>query len=329
MGGLLFCCTPFSHKEFTNDDYIHMRDDASRTSAFYKAIDKLVPGKLVLDLGTGALALLALRCAEAGASHVYAIEYSPMVAASAKRAIEDAGFADQITVLEGRSQDLVIPRKVEVVVHEILGELASREGVVGALRDAAERFVDPFAREVGGWSIPKAASTWIAPATLPPASYLQSYQKRSRTILIPGSSDARFLRFPELPVFDCTLAEAQIFEDLRFGLVEQDAEACMPPLQLRTLQFTVQRTGLLAGFVFFITVDCSGGAQIISSAGCDSHWANTFLSTTEPVSVEEGDQIEVNVAADLRAATPSYQASAKLKKKGAQANIVVPETTFQ
>lgn len=38
----------------------------------WKAIDALAPDSIVLDLGTGALALLAHRAAAAGARHVYA-----------------------------------------------------------------------------------------------------------------------------------------------------------------------------------------------------------------------------------------------------------------
>ena len=45
-----------------------------------KAIDALAPKSTVLDLGTGALALLARRAAAAGARHVYAAGASKMEA---------------------------------------------------------------------------------------------------------------------------------------------------------------------------------------------------------------------------------------------------------
>eukprot|EP00913_Durusdinium_trenchii_P003285 g3040.t1 len=45
----------------------------------------------------------------------------------------------------GRSQEIHLPEPVDLVVHEILGEIASREGVVTSLLDA-ERFVSPAAK---------------------------------------------------------------------------------------------------------------------------------------------------------------------------------------
>ena len=50
--------------------YTGMRDDVARTEAYRRAIAAAVPGKVVLDLGTGALALLAIMAARAGAAHL-------------------------------------------------------------------------------------------------------------------------------------------------------------------------------------------------------------------------------------------------------------------
>lgn len=124
----------FSMREFHLRDYVAMREDEARTRAYYKAIDALPKNSVVLDLGTGALALLAKRAARA-AKHVYAIEASPSAAEAARMAVR----GEPITVISGRSQDscevvrqsngqdIQLP-PVDFVVHEILGEIASREG---------------------------------------------------------------------------------------------------------------------------------------------------------------------------------------------------------
>ena len=44
-----------------------------------EAIDALAPDAVVLDLGTGALALLARRAAKAGARRVYAVQNSEIL----------------------------------------------------------------------------------------------------------------------------------------------------------------------------------------------------------------------------------------------------------
>jgi dihydropteroate synthase len=58
---------------YTDETYAKMRDDTSRTEAYRRAIHAHARGKVVLDIGTGALALLAIMAAEAGASKVYAL----------------------------------------------------------------------------------------------------------------------------------------------------------------------------------------------------------------------------------------------------------------
>ena len=61
-------------ERYTGETYTTMRDDEMRTRAYLSAIERHAPGKLCLDIGTGALALLAIIAARAGAEHVFAIE---------------------------------------------------------------------------------------------------------------------------------------------------------------------------------------------------------------------------------------------------------------
>jgi hypothetical protein len=72
-----------------------MRDDHARTGAYREAITAAAQGKVIIDLGTGALALLAIFAAEAGAKHVYAIEVQPVAAAAARRTINEAGLSNR------------------------------------------------------------------------------------------------------------------------------------------------------------------------------------------------------------------------------------------
>ena len=75
--------TPRGHAaRYTPECYDGMRDDAARTAAYRAAITAAAQGKVVVDLGTGALALLAVFAAEAGAKHVYAIEVQAAAAAA-------------------------------------------------------------------------------------------------------------------------------------------------------------------------------------------------------------------------------------------------------
>ena len=46
---------------------------------------------------------------QAGASHVYAIEASPQMAAAARQIVKDNGFSNVVTVIEGLVEDAEIP----------------------------------------------------------------------------------------------------------------------------------------------------------------------------------------------------------------------------
>lgn len=69
------------------------RPPESRPKAFRaKAIDELAPGKAVLDLGTGALALLALRAAQRGARRVFAAAWAKRTRSEAELRANGFGF---------------------------------------------------------------------------------------------------------------------------------------------------------------------------------------------------------------------------------------------
>ncbi len=138
---------------FENSAYAAMRDDKQRTPYFEKAIinrlndPTLAPegpeSQVVLDLGTGPYALFAILAAKNGAKKVYAVEASPVAAAMARETVKKLGYDDVITVLEDFSTNVVLPdgEKVDFVVAEIVGSVASEEGAYATIVDAHERLV--------------------------------------------------------------------------------------------------------------------------------------------------------------------------------------------
>ena len=69
-----------------------MTNDALRGQKYRSAIDRVVAGKSVVDIGTGADAILARFCIEAGAAKVYAIETLESAYHKAREQIEAAGL---------------------------------------------------------------------------------------------------------------------------------------------------------------------------------------------------------------------------------------------
>ena len=280
--------------------YATMRDDQVRSAGYAAAIAAHVPGKVVLDIGTGALALLAVMAARAGAAHVYAIEVNHEAYLKAIETVREAGLNGMVTVLHGFSTELELPQRVEVIVHEIIGEIATLEGVVVALRDALPRFGSPS----GCVSIPDRVSSLVAPAMVPDKRY---WKDRACADPCEGREDAasdinpkgNCYKIWEFPA-RLLLAEPQVFESIPFN---QGLEA-IPEVQLQELEFGVSRGGAMRGLVIHIDLELDSNTRIGSRCS-NSHWANYFVKLNA-VEVKRGDTVHVKSITDLNRPTPEY-----------------------
>ena len=162
----------FSDASFCSFDaarYQGMVDDEERTTLFAEAIRDALrrrPGAVVLDIGTGPQVLLALIAGRAGAKKVYAVEVQPEVAALARQAIANAVEAGDVPaglveLHEDFSTALELPEQIDLLVAEIVGSVASGEGIYATLHDAQQRLMRrPY--EADSY-IPRAVETWCAP----------------------------------------------------------------------------------------------------------------------------------------------------------------------
>lgn len=112
-------------------------------------------------------------------------------------------------VLEGYSTDVELPEKVDLLVAEVIGSVASEEGVYRTIRDAQARFL--VAPEDPASYIPVRVQTLMAPA-----SYAFHYMIAAEGRAAAGlTSEEGPLR---LNCTDYTLAlldEPQVLEDFR------------------------------------------------------------------------------------------------------------------
>ncbi|HEX4414249.1 MAG TPA: amino acid adenylation domain-containing protein, partial [Lacipirellulaceae bacterium] len=145
--------------------YFAMTSDEPRNRAYRAAIERTVPGRTVVEIGTGADAILARFCVEAGAKRVYAIEKSEQAFQAARRRIADMGLTERVIVLHGDSAEVELPELVDVCVSEIIGTIGSSEGAAAILNDA-RRFLKP-----GGVMVPDRCVTHIAAVSLPEDSW--------------------------------------------------------------------------------------------------------------------------------------------------------------
>jgi protein arginine N-methyltransferase 1 len=191
----------------------------ARHGAYRSAVHNAAPGKVVLDIGTGRDALWAVEAARAGARHVYAIEAHPAFAAAAASTIDRLGLADQVTVLPGLSQDQTLPVRAELCISEIIGNVASAEGMIPALNDARSRLCTPDCT----W-IPFRAQTWAAFTDL-------------------SLAGAPVLASESLPYIEAVFAAAGAPFDLRLCMSGPVQELLVsPPTLLESLVFDHRRS---------------------------------------------------------------------------------------
>ena len=291
------------------DDYAAMRDDQLRTEAYAAAIRERVSmgAATVLDIGTGPFALLATIAANAGARKVYAIERTPSVAQEAQKFVEDAGLQEVISVISGNSQDVVLPEKVDLIVSELVGNVATGEGVVETIRDARRRFLREDLLTKPEAMIPARCQTAIAPVMYVNHELLAA---KGPEFLRPFKlfSETKDLLF---------LSEPQLLED--FDLCSFGGPGVGDLQENEDLDFLIEKSPslwplLFSGFALWprVVVDPQRVVDIQNAA---SHWSYVVaLMSKERIPLSPGQRIALHSEVDLRKVPYSYRLRGTVKR---------------
>lgn len=135
--------------------------DKARNAAFEDALLRAIkPDLRVLDIGAGT-GLLSMIAAKAGAKQIISCEANPAIAQTAAKIVQQNGYADQVKIIAKHSTainpDTDMGGQADIIVSEIVANDFVTEGVLPALRDAAQRLLAP-----GGKMIPQGGSIQIA-----------------------------------------------------------------------------------------------------------------------------------------------------------------------
>jgi amino acid adenylation domain-containing protein len=267
--------------------YFAMTHDERRNRAYRAAIGKYVRGQTVVDIGSGADAILTRFCIEAGAHHIFAIESIPESCARARAVLASLGYLDRVTLICSDAMQVELPDKVDVCVSELLGMIGSAEGVVPILNDA-RRFLKP-----GGRMIPALSITRIAAVSLPESLALDPrftqlsgkyteavFQKVGHTFDIRVCID----RFPA----DHVISDAQVMEELDFS--------CTVPVGYRrNVGLTIQREAEIDGFLLWLVLYTDQDERIDVLRG-RFNWLPVFVPAfNQPTRVSPGDIIDTEI----------------------------------
>jgi type II protein arginine methyltransferase len=265
--------------------------DEVRNAAYARAIEQAVrPGMLVLEIGAGS-GLLAMLAARAGA-RVVTCESNPLVAEAARTIVERNGYADRVTVIAKRSDELQIPDDLpapaDLVIHEIFGSQLVDEGVDAALTDARQRLLKP-----GAPSVPSAAAVRCALA--------MSSKFKTRPSL-------RSVQGFDLSYFEMLVRpKRSIFSNRRAGLERRSAVVSMlhmdydiqPPFGQASETIALESTGgRVDGVVQWIAIQFADGSIHENDPFADrpdSSWAAVYHEFRQPVETLPGTAIEVTL----------------------------------
>lgn len=273
-------------------DYEAMRDDGPRTAAYDAAIKRrlatLGSDTVVVDIGTGSLALLAIMAARAGARKVYAIEKNPAAAKQAKEVVAKEKLDGKIQVIEGDSMQVELPEKVDLIVSELIGSIATQEGVEPIIRDASARFLKSDLPDLPGVSsprmIPARCQTAIAPVKYS-EHRIMSFAKKRGGIMSRGKAEPGTLR--PLRLKNTTrdlifLASPQYLEDFDYT-----SPSATPRQATQTLTFDIPSSKAndakdFSGFAMWTRVVVDDKEVVdVQTQKSKSHWAYVVLLMSE------------------------------------------------
>jgi predicted RNA methylase len=284
-GNIILCPSWGEYPVYDDLAYDVLCFDPVKMNAYGNAIRQQVKDKVVVEIGTGGRAPLALMCAEAGAKKVYAIEANPKAAEQAELLIKSKNLGHKIQVVNGYSTDVELPEPADICISEIIGNIGSSEGAVSIINSAHKFFKEKI------YSIPERCVTRIAPAFLPDNLYesdltrevLQSYVSRMYQAVGHEFPITRYAiyNFPESNI----IAAPEVFEDIYFN---NSPEAEMS----KFVEFTISDDSKFDGFLFWVNLHVNKNNVIDTLDGASS-WAPAYLKAPE-MRLEKGDILTVN-----------------------------------
>jgi acyl-CoA synthetase (AMP-forming)/AMP-acid ligase II len=279
---------------FVYDELIYqgLTHDTLRNQRYLRALRRHAPGRVVLDVGTGADAILARLAVEAGARHVYAVELLERSFLSARARIRELGLEDRVTVVHGDARFVELPEPADVCVSEIVESIAGGEGAALVL-DYARRLLAP-----GATMIPARAWTRVAAVTLPeevrcdpafPRTAAHYVRRIWEQVGHPFDLRLCIRGFPA----DHVLSTAATYEELDFAAGPAAAE------YVRHEELAVERAGRLDGLLLWLRMELAEG-ETLDILEEETAWFPVYFPLFDPgVEAAPGDRLRLECFAAL------------------------------
>jgi len=299
---------------YSVDFYGTMATDRTRMSAYTQAMAKAItPDSVVLDIGAGA-GIMSLIACQLGARRVYAVEPDNVIAIAEQIAAAN-GLTDRISFIQDLSTNIVLPEQADVIVSDLRGVLPLFGKHINSIADARVRHLAP-----GGTLIPQQDTIRACIVEIPEiySKYLEPWSDDVCGFNLSSNRDCVINAMHNRPVDpECSLTEPQTVATL-------DYLTAVNPNIKGKLEWTVARTGTAHGISIWFDTDLL--PKIGFSTGPDMEtwlYGRALLLLQDPINLEKGDLIRVDLRADLVGSNYIWQWRTRVSRGGKQGPVEV------
>jgi protein arginine N-methyltransferase 1 len=271
------------------DEFGDMTADSLRFTAYAEAIQRAVrPGDIVVDLGCGP-GIFALLACRAGAKRVYAIESGEVMHFARQLAVAN-GFADRIEFFHDDSRKIQLTERANVIVSDVRGALPIFADALVAVEDARERFLGE-----GGIQIPRRDTIYAAILETP--EYYRRLVSPWKDLVSELELTAA-LTMVLNSVYKVRSEGHQLITDAQ-RWCELNYATHLNPRAGAKLRFRAMRSGTAHGVTAWFEAQLFEDISFSTAPGnMGSIYGQGFLPWLEPVALEAGQEIEVDLHAD-------------------------------
>jgi protein arginine N-methyltransferase 1 len=264
--------------------------DRVRMEAYTEALRRTVrPGCVVLDIGTG-FGIHALLACQLGAGRVYAVEPSDAIQV-ARELTRANGFDDRIELIQDISTRVELPARADVIVSDLRGALPLYQQHIPALIDARTRLLAP-----DGVLIPQRDDLYVAVVEAEEVyrKYRQPWGKDTHGL------DLRSLERRFLNEWDSIRDDlgAPLTAPARWASVEYTTVTAAD--LGGSARWTLERGGTGRGLRLWFAATLIEGVTFSTDPAQErTIYGVSFFPWQEPVALSPGDEVAVEIRADL------------------------------
>lgn len=261
-----------------------MIGDVKRTTAYKNAIKKLdLKNKTVLDAGCG-LGILGFFALKNGAGKVISVDNSSIIE-KAKKISKINKFDSRISFIKGDLLKVRLSEKIDIIIHETIGNFLFNENTVAIISTLRERFL-----KKDGLIVPSKITWQFAPA---------DFMRNKDTL----SKSPHFWKSNPYNINFGILSSQEMFNPFHIALTDtsilMSKFASAYVLDYYTVKevpknftafFHITKNGLVNGLVSWFDIHLYQNVNLSTSPGKDlTHWKQMVFPLKDEIKVKKGD----------------------------------------